>query len=76
MNEVTPQNEPNSNSYSILRNRELLFTSRLYSEFSCDLRRVKLKRPLTQLLGETQLYLRDVYPESYREALFKLLDLL
>ena len=72
-----PVDKPNTKEFKVLRNATVLFQERLYADqFNCNLKRVKLKDTLEKLLQNPQIYMRDKFSNTFREAIFKLHELL
>lgn len=53
---------PNSKSFKILKNSNITFLKRLYSEFNIDIKRVRFRPSLTQLLLDPIIYIKSKVP--------------
>lgn len=67
------RNDPNG--YRMFANDHLRFTHRLYTAFDIDLKRIKLRYPLLQLLSMPDIYMRTKVSEPCFLALTKLADM-
>lgn len=52
----------NTPSFKIMKDENITFDHRLYSDFDVDVKKVKLREPLKALLLQPQLYLREKVP--------------
>ncbi|KAF1328476.1 hypothetical protein FI667_g6738, partial [Globisporangium splendens] len=60
--------------YRMCANEQLMFPRRLYTTFAIDLKRIKLRYPLLQLLHAPELYMRTKVSEACFNALTRLAD--
>ena len=66
---------PNDNRLKMLYNPDLKFKSRLYTQFNCSLKIIKIRGSLTQTVGEPDIYLRDKVPEEMYSVLMKFVEI-
>eukprot|EP01029_Cantina_marsupialis_P030980 TRINITY_DN867_c0_g1_i7.p1 TRINITY_DN867_c0_g1~~TRINITY_DN867_c0_g1_i7.p1 ORF type:complete len:875 (-),score=249.13 TRINITY_DN867_c0_g1_i7:576-3200(-) len=52
------QDQPNTPTFKILHNQSVSFTKRLYAEYHTDLRKVRLRHPLQELVESPDIYNR------------------
>ncbi|KAL4225876.1 hypothetical protein ACF0H5_013865 [Mactra antiquata] len=67
--------KPENSDVTVLYHSNLSFSERLYGPLDVDLCRVKLHEPLTQIVQQPLLYVRDMVPKPCFEALVKLHEL-
>ncbi|OQR99057.1 hypothetical protein ACHHYP_07413 [Achlya hypogyna] len=68
-----PRRSPNAaHGYRMLANPEVHFTQRLYSAFDVDLKRIKLRDPLPDIIKRPELYMRSKVSENCFQALNRL----
>ena len=58
--------------FNVLYNSDMFFHERLYASLDVDLCRVRLHEPLTTIMQNPLLYVRDLVPKPCFEALAKL----
>jgi hypothetical protein len=56
------KNAPNSKSFKILKNSNITFLRRLYSDFNIEIKRVRFRPSLTQLLLDPIIYIKSKVP--------------
>ncbi|ETM44068.1 hypothetical protein L914_10675 [Phytophthora nicotianae] len=61
--------------YRMFCNEELRFTRRLYTVFEIDLKRIKLRYPLSVLMKTPDIYMRAKVSENCHQALARLADM-
>ncbi|EDO32777.1 predicted protein, partial [Nematostella vectensis] len=69
---LTRPEEPDSLKFNVLYNSEMRFSNRLYAPLDVDLCRVRLHEPLTVIVQNPLLYVRDLVPRPCFDALSKL----
>ena len=60
--EVVKRDGPNTRTLKILKNRDLTFINRLYSDFSLEIKRIRLRPSLDGLLVDPSIYIRSKVP--------------
>lgn len=66
---LVPRDSPNSDSFKILKNKELTFKTRLYQAFNLDLKKIRLRDKLNNLLISPNIYLRTKVPDQIQQTL-------
>ena len=72
---VNERQRPNDNRFKMLYNPDIKFKSRLYQQFNCSLKIIKIRGSLTQTVGEPDIYLRDKVPEEMYSVLMKFVEI-
>ena len=67
--------EPNSKKYKLLYNPLIRFKNRLYLDFNVSIKKIKLRDPITQIMGSPEVYLRSKVPEDMYDTLQKFAEL-
>lgn len=57
------KNAPNSKNFKILKNSNLSYLKRLYSDFNIEIKRMRFRPSLTQLLLNPSIYIKSKVPE-------------
>ena len=68
----TQANEPN---FKYLMNLEVKFDQRLYMDFGADLKRIKLREPLSKILLNPDIYIKAKVSEELMDTLNKVMEL-
>jgi|DEB0MinimDraft_12_1074336.scaffolds.fasta_scaffold13613_2 hypothetical protein len=55
---------PNDRKYTLLYNPDVRFKNRIYLDFNCVIKKIKLREPLRQIMGAPDVYLRSKVPED------------
>ena len=55
-----------------MRNSEIKFKDRIYADFNLEIKRIRLRETLDQILVKPDIYLRTKVPENISETLIKL----
>ncbi|OQR91686.1 hypothetical protein THRCLA_08915 [Thraustotheca clavata] len=75
VHDVVKRLHPNgTNNYHMFANNEIRFTHRLYTAFDVDLKRIKLRDPLPDIIKRPELYMRSKVSENCFQALNRLQD--
>jgi hypothetical protein len=61
--------------YRLFANQDIFFTERLYNCFEIDLKRIKLRYPLSTLMTFSDIYMRTKVSENCFQALIRLTDI-
>lgn len=61
--EVMVKSCPNTKQFKILKNSNITFLKRLYTDFNLDLKKVRFRPSLTQLLLDPIIYIKSKVPE-------------
>ena len=62
----------NTKSFKILKNSNITFLKRLYTDFNIDIKKVRFRPSLTQLLLEPSIYIKSKVPEEICQDLNKI----
>lgn len=62
--EVMVKSCPNTKQFKILKNSNITFLKRLYTDFNLDLKKVRFRPSLTQLLLDPIIYIKSKVPEE------------
>lgn len=54
---------PNTKTFKILKNSNVTFLNRLYTDFNIELKRIRFRPSLTQLLLDPIIYIKSKVPE-------------
>lgn len=55
---------PNDRHFKMLYNPEIRFKHRMYLDFECVIKKIKLRNKLTDIIGSPDIYLRSKCPED------------
>ena len=66
---------PNDRKYTLLYNPDVRFKNRLYLDFNCVIKKIKLREPLRQIMGAPDVYLRSKVPEDMYDILQKFAEI-
>lgn len=66
----------NKDKQKILKNTKILFTTRAYADFNLELKRIRLRPSLSQILLDPSIYIKSKVDEKICENLNKLSDLI
>lgn len=58
------KSSPNTKQFKILKNSNITFLKRLYTDFNLDLKKVRFRPSLTQLLLDPIIYIKSKVPEE------------
>ena len=78
MNQFYLANErqrPNDKKFKMLYNPDVRFKNRLYMDFQCAIKKIKLRDPLTKTMSEPDIYLRSKVPEDMYDTLQKFAEM-
>lgn len=75
LEELVPRSEPNTSKTKILKNSEVLFENRLYQEFNLDIKRIRLREKLSQILLKPNIYIRTKVPENIFKVLAQIQEI-
>jgi len=64
LEEATRILEPNTETFKILRNTNILFKDRIYCDFGLDIKKVRLRENLREFLMKPDIYNRIKLPET------------
>jgi len=62
--DVIPRDTPNTDTLKILKNHEVRFKERIYTDFNVEIKRIRLRENLSKLLINPDLYIRTKVPEN------------
>lgn len=66
LKEYFPKTEQNDGAFKVIRNEKMTFAKRLYVDFECDLKRIKLYKTIHRLTLTNEVYNRKLCPiETY-----------
>lgn len=60
---------PNDKKFKMIYNPEIKFKNRLYQDFNCSIKRIKLRDSLTSTINAPDIYLRSKVPEDIYDTL-------
>jgi len=60
---------PNDRKYTLLYNPDVRFKNRMYLDFNVAIKKIKLREPLTKIMGAPDVYLRSKVPEDMFDIL-------
>ena len=66
---------PNDRKYTLLYNPDVRFKHRLYLDFNVQIKKIKLRDSLTQIMGAPDVYLRAKVPEDIYDTLQKFAEI-
>jgi len=72
MEEFYLENEreaPNNKKFKMLYNPEIRFKDRIYMEFNCAIKKIKLRDTISTIIEEPDIYLRAKVPENMYDTL-------
>lgn len=78
MDEFYKENEresPNNKKFKMLYNPDIKFKDRIYQDFNCAIKKIKLRDTVTSIIGEPDIYLRAKVPENMYETLQKFAEI-
>lgn len=55
---------PNTKSFKILKNSNITFLKRMYTDFNIDLKRIRFRPSLAQLLLDPIIYIKSKVPQE------------
>ena len=67
--DLIKRKEPNSKTFKMLKNKNISFVERLYSDFNLEIKRIRLRPSLEALLIDPSIYVKSKVPEEICEAL-------
>ena len=74
VNELT-RTQANSSNFKFLMNLDIKFDERLFLEFGADLKRIKLREPLTKILLNPDIYIKAKVSEELMVTLNKIMEM-
>ena len=66
---------PNDRKYKMLYNPEVRYKNRLYLDFNVQVKKIKLRDPLTKIMGAPDVYIRAKVPEDIYNTMQKFAEL-
>jgi hypothetical protein len=66
---------PNDRKYTLLYNPDVRFKNRMYLDFNVAIKKIKLREPLTKIMGAPDVYLRSKVPEDMFDILQKFAEI-
>lgn len=78
MNKFYVDNErqrPNDRKYKLLYNPEVRYKNRIYLDFNVQIKKIKLRDPVTKIMGSPDVYLRSKVPEDIYDTLQKFAEM-
>jgi len=66
---------PNDKKYKMLYNPQVRFKNRMYIDFNCSLKKIRLRDTLTKIMGSSDVYLRSKVPEDMYDTLQKFAEI-
>ncbi|KRX01048.1 hypothetical protein PPERSA_00796 [Pseudocohnilembus persalinus] len=72
LEQMVQRDEPNTDIKKILKNPKVLFEDRLYTEFNMEIKRIRLRENLSNIIQKPSIYLRTKVPEHIYNVLIKI----
>lgn len=69
MYKANERQHTNDGRFKMIYNPDIKFKNRLYQEFDCAIKKIKLRDTLSYLIGESDIYLRSKVPQDMYEIL-------
>lgn len=66
---------PNDRKFKMLYNPEVRYKNRVYLEFNVQIKKIKLRDPLTKIMGAPDVYLRAKVPEDIYDTMQKFAEM-
>lgn len=66
---------PNDKKFKMLYNPQVRFKNRLYMDFQVAIKKIRLRDPLTKIMGAPDIYLRSKVPEDMYDTLQKFAEM-
>ena len=66
---------PNDKKYKMLYNPDVRYKNRMYLDFNCSLKKIRLRDTLTKIMGASDVYLRSKVPEDMYDTLQKFAEI-
>lgn len=60
---------PNDRKFKMLYNPDVKYKNRLYLEFNCAIKKIRLRDNLTKIMGSPDVYLRSKVPQDMYDTL-------
>ena len=72
---INARSRPNDKKFKMLYNPEVRYKNRLYQEFNCSMKRIRMRDSLTKIMGSPDVYLRSKVPEDMYDTLQKFAEI-
>lgn len=66
---------PNNKKFKMIYNPDIKFKERIYQDFNCAIKKIKLRDTITSLIGEPDIYLRSKVPENMFDTIQKFAEI-
>jgi len=66
---------PNDKKYKLIYNPEVRFKNRLYLDFNVQIKKIKMREPITKIMGTPDVYLRSKVPDDIYDTLQKFAEI-
>lgn len=66
---------PNDKKFKMLYNPQVRFKNRMYLDFNVSIKKIRLRDPLTKIMGAPDVYLRSKVPEDMYDTLQKFAEI-
>lgn len=73
--EANKLTKPNDKKFKLVYNPEIKFKHRLYLDFNCAIKKIKLREPLSEIVANPNIYLRSKVPEEMYKIMQQFGDL-
>lgn len=73
--EANKLSRPNDKKFKLIYNPEIRFKHRLYQDFNCAIKKIKLREPLSEIISNPDIYLRSKVPEEMYRIMQQFADL-
>lgn len=72
---VNARTRPNDKKFKMLYNPQVRYKNRMYQEFNVSMKRIRMRDPLTKIMGAADVYLRSKVPEDMYDTLQKFAEI-
>ena len=66
---------PNDKKFKMLYNPDVRYKNRMYLDFNCAIKKIRLRDTLTKIMGASDVYLRSKVPEDMYDTLQKFAEI-
>lgn len=73
--QANERERPNDKKFKMLYNPDIKFKNRMYQDFNCAIKRIKLRESLTSTINAPDIYLRAKVPEDIYDTLQKFAEI-
>ena len=73
--QANERERPNDKKFKMLYNPDIKFKNRIYQDFNCAIKRIKLRNSLTSTIAAPDIYLRSKVSEDIYDTLQKFAEI-